>query len=157
MYCKKCGAIIPSGSTKCEKCGTVFTQNIPESTIVIEPQETETSKTDVDIATPVSAQAPFSPSALKNKLSVWCWLAVTSFCCGVFTLYKGFDKMLNYDSGDYYPYKYVNAYVGGDAYNYIINGTYATAYFVLTAMFVLASIGLVIVHYLAKCSPSDQK
>ena len=65
--------------------------------------------------------------------------------------------MLNYDSGDYYPYKYVNAYVGGDAYNYIINGTYATAYFVLTAMFVLASIGLVIVHYLAKRFPSDQK
>lgn len=48
------------------------------------------------------------------------------------------------------PHKYVNAYVGGDAYNYIINGTYATAFFVLTAMFVLAAIGLVIIHYLSQ-------
>ena len=65
--------------------------------------------------------------------------------------------MLNYDSGDYYPYKYVNAYVGGDAYNYIINGTYATAYFVLTTMFVLAAVGLVIIHYLSYHSSSVKK
>ena len=32
-----------------------------------------------------------------------------------------------------YSSRLVNAYVGGDAYNYIINGTYAIAFFVLTA------------------------
>ena len=37
----------------------------------------------------------------------------------------GFDKIYSYDNGELYPYTYHNAYVGGDAYNYIINGNYA--------------------------------
>lgn len=58
--------------------------------------------------------------------------------------------MSNYYSSENYPSLNVNAYVGGDAYNYIINGTYATAFFVLTAMFLLSSIGLMILHYIAE-------
>ena len=63
--------------------------------------------------------------------------------------------MTNYHNSDY---RQVNAYVGGDAYNYIINGTYATAFFVLTAMFVLAAIGLMILHYVSreKTTPTPQ-
>ncbi len=80
----------------------------------------------------------------------WRVLSWVSLSCGCFTFYKGLDKMLRYDAGDSYPYRSVNAYVGGDAYNYIINGTHATAFFVLTAMFVLAAIGLLIVHYVSK-------
>jgi hypothetical protein len=83
------------------------------------------------------------------KFTVWCWFAVASFLSGCFTLYKGIDKMTNYYNGEYSS-NLVNAYVGGDAYNYIINGTYATAFFVLTAMFVLAAVGFVIIHYLSK-------
>lgn len=81
---------------------------------------------------------------IENKMSGWCKTAIVSLICGIITLCCGFYKMFCYDAGEV-----VNAYVGGDAYNYIINGTYATAYFVLTAMFVLASIGLVIIHYLS--------
>ena len=72
-----------------------------------------------------------------SKFTVWCWL------------YKGIDKMTNYYNSEYSS-KLVNAYVGGDAYNYIINGTYATAFFVLTAMFALAAVGFIIIHYLSK-------
>ena len=125
MYCKKCGAMISSRQSKCEKCGWEVPQNNQEAA-----------------SSPIEAE--------KTKWSVWCYLAVVSLCCGAFTFYKGLDKMFRYDSGDSYPHKYVNAYVGGDAYNYIINGTYATAFFVLTAMFVLAAIGLVIIHYLSQ-------
>ena len=42
----------------------------------------------------------------------------------------GFHKLFYYDSGEYYGDP-INAYVGGDAYNFIINANYATAYFVL--------------------------
>ena len=138
MYCKKCGAMIPNGQLKCEKCGLEVPQNNQEATsFPIEEQaltvlEQNTQKTE------------------KTKWSVWCYLAIASLCCGAFTFYKGLDKMFRYDSGDSYPHKYVNAYVGGDAYNYIINGTYATAFFVLTALFVLAAIGLVVVHYVSQ-------
>lgn len=138
MYCKKCGTVIPAGSTKCENCGWEVPQN--------NPNEASSSTEESSLTAPLQEQR----KTVKVKLSVWCWLAIASLCCSLVTLYEGFDKMFNYNSGDAYPHKYVNAYVGGDAYNFIINGTYATAYFVLTAMFVLAAIGLVIIHYLSQ-------
>lgn len=59
-------------------------------------------------------------------------IAVILFVVSMFCLYQGYDRMVNYRNSDY---KSVNAYVGGDAYNYIINGTYSTSFFVLGAMF----------------------
>ena len=136
--------MIPNEQSKCEKCGWEVPQN---------NQETEISPIEEQTLT-VSEQNHSDKA--KTKWSVWCYLAIASLCCGTFTFYKGLDKMFRYDSGDSYPHKYVNAYVGGDAYNYIINGTYATAFFVLTAMFVLASIGLVAVHYMSKKAVSEE-
>lgn len=57
-------------------------------------------------------------------------VAVIMFIIAGIMLYKGYDKMTNYHSSDYSSLN-VNAYVGGDAYNYIINGNYATGFFVL--------------------------
>lgn len=85
-----------------------------------------------------------------NQLSKWCWLSILSLLCGCFTFYKGIDRMVNYYNPEYSIRDRVNVYVGGDAYNYIINGTHATAFFVLTTMFVLAAIGLLIVHYVSE-------
>ena len=59
-----------------------------------------------------------------SKITVWCWLAAASFLGGCITLYKGIDKMTHYYNSEYSFTPSVNAYVGGDAYNYIINGTY---------------------------------
>lgn len=53
-------------------------------------------------------------------------------------LYKGYDKMTNYHNSEYSTSLNVNAYVGGDAYNYIINGNYATGFFVLATGFIIA-------------------
>ena len=85
-----------------------------------------------------------------RKASIWSTLSGCSLGCSLFTFYKGIDKMTNYYNSENYPRLNVNAYVGGDAYNYIINGTYATAFFVLTAMFVMAAIGLMILHYISR-------
>lgn len=54
-------------------------------------------------------------------------LAILSFLFGSFFIYKGFDKKMNYREPRYSS----NAYVGGDAYNYIINSNYFTGYNVL--------------------------
>ena len=81
------------------------------------------------------------------KATKWMIFAYLSLMCAAFTLYKGIDKMTRYYNGERYHDADINAYVGGDAYNYIINGNYATAFFVLTTMFVLAGIGFLIVHY----------
>lgn len=54
-------------------------------------------------------------------------IAVICFIgCGVFAS-QSFDKYTNYYSSENYYILNRNAYVGGDAYNYIINGTYFTA------------------------------
>ena len=84
--------------------------------------------------------------SITNKKSAWSILAICSLCCSFITFFMGVDKMINYREPDYSH----NAYVGGDAYNYIINSNYATAFFVLTAMFVLAAIGLMILHYVSR-------
>lgn len=134
MYCKKCGTVIPAGNLKCDNCGwEVPSQN---------PNQSESLRDSS-----VALQAPVLKKTAKIKLSVWLKLAIASLCCGFFTFCEGLNKMFRYDSGDLYPHNYVNAYVGGDAYNYIINGNYATAFFVLTTMFVLTAVGLVIIHY----------
>lgn len=86
----------------------------------------------------------------SNKLSIWCWLSIASLVCGCITFCKGIHRMVRYENSEYSWGDHINAWVGGDAYNYIINGTHATAFFVLTMMFVLSAIGLLIVHYLAK-------
>lgn len=59
-------------------------------------------------------------------------IAACFYILSAVAFYKGYDKITNY----YYSEKYYNlnknAYVGGDAYNYIINGNYATGYYVLS-------------------------
>ena len=135
MYCKKCGNQL-NDTLICPVCGADNSK----------PQE-EAVQTATEV-TPVPSE---------KKLSVWCILAICSLVGALITFIMGVYKMAIYDSGDYYPYSPQNAYVGGDAYNYIINGTYATAFFVLTAMFVLAAVGLVAVHYISSSRKENSK
>ena len=88
---------------------------------------------------------------------LWKGLSSIAFIISAIVLGLGLDKMFNYDSGEYYPYEYHNAYVGGDAYNYIINGNYATGFFVLAAMFALMGIGFIVLYYLSKMADGQDK
>lgn len=137
MYCKECGAVIAAENSYCPQCGTEISSEVKQTLLA-----GETSNMG-DKAGGSGMEAP-----KDTKLSTWCWMAIISLLCGCFTLYKGINKMTCYDPGNPFSNLSVNAYVGGDAYNYIINGTYATAFFVLTSMFVLAAIGFIIIHYL---------
>ena len=51
---------------------------------------------------------------------------------GLVFLYIGFDKKNNYYNSDISYSDSKNVYVGGDAYNYIINANYFTGYMVLS-------------------------
>ena len=72
----------------------------------------------------------------KSVHKVLYGIAIVLFVLATITLYAGYDKVTNYYNSDYEILN-VNAYVGGDAYNYIINGNYATGYFVLTVGFMI--------------------
>ena len=85
----------------------------------------------------------------KGKSSLrWRILSVVSFILSGIMLYKVYDKMTRYYNPEYSWRSSVNAYVGADAYNYIINGTYATSFFILATMFALMGIGFIIILYL---------
>lgn len=66
-------------------------------------------------------------------------------------LVLGFYKLTHYnnpDSDELFSVEEeaVNAYVGGDAYNYIINGTRATAYFVVSGSALIVTALLLILQ-----------
>ena len=71
------------------------------------------------------------------------FLSITSFVFYIVAglcIYTGFDKFLNYTNYEdeaLYDLS-TNAYVGGDAYNFIINGTYMTAFFALGGALIIA-------------------
>lgn len=70
-------------------------------------------------------------------------LATAAFLAGTFFLYFGFDKKNNYNNPEYSWQDSTNAYVGGDAYNYIINSNYFTGYNVLgIGSYILSVLGL---------------
>jgi len=58
----------------------------------------------------------------------------------------GFYKMWFYQNGDSYPYDTINSYVGGDAYNFIINSNYTVAYFILALICVLVGSAIAIIE-----------
>ena len=59
------------------------------------------------------------------------FVAFIVFCLGTVFFIIGADKKNNYKYSEYSRSSDHNAYVGGDAYNYIINGNYFTGYMVL--------------------------
>lgn len=73
-----------------------------------------------------------------KKNTLFLVLGILFFVLFFVMTYKGYDKLTNYRNSEYSSSLNQNAYVGGDAYNYIINGTHATAYFVLAVGFLIS-------------------
>ena len=78
---------------------------------------------------------------MKNKM-----LHIYSVCLyilSVFFIYKGYDKIMHYNNSEIGT-DYVNAYVGADALNLLINSNYATGFFVLAmGLAIIATILLI--------------
>ena len=123
--CLDCGKEFVEDVYTCDNCGYVF----------------------------LGSTSAITSNSITNKIEMnqvkWIVAAVISFILSVIMIYKGYDKMTNYYISEYSSIS-TNAYVGGDAYNYIINGTYATSFFVLATMFSLMGIGFIIINYISK-------
>lgn len=65
---------------------------------------------------------------MKKTLQI---ISAILYTMTAFFIYRGFNKMFVYENYNSYTIESVNAYVGEDAYNYIINANYTTAYFIL--------------------------
>lgn len=137
MFCSKCGCELKEETTVCPQCGHIIEKsNISERFDGANNGKALNGVKDKiisnDIVKGLSKNMP-------GTWSKWCVLAIISLICGIVTLIKGINRMTRGE-----------VYVGGDAYNFIISGNHATAFFVLTAMFVLSAVGLLIVHYVSQ-------
>ena len=122
VKCPQCNNEISDTVEKCPHCGNTISHNV----------------------LPVSTPAPSVQNNIPKFLTI---AALILAIIGTCFLIKGFhvkNVYKNYSSSDYY-YDYddnVNAYVGGDAYNYIINGTYFAGFMALTGTMYLYATGL---------------
>jgi len=82
----------------------------------------------------------------KYQSNTYKIMSTISFIIAAIFFWIGFDKMYNYSNPDSAFLARRNAYVGGDAYNYIINGTYATAFFVLGIGLMLMGCLCILIH-----------
>ena len=73
-------------------------------------------------------QSCLEEKAMKTFLVLIGLLAIIA---SAFFFYQAYDKYMNYYNSEVFTSLQKNAYVGGDAYNYIINGTYFTGFSVL--------------------------
>lgn len=76
-------------------------------------------------------------------------LATIFYILAAIFIVLGFNHILSYSNNKILG-NHVNAYVGGDAYNYIINGTRSIAYFVLAVGFIIIATGCLLARYLSK-------
>ena len=84
-------------------------------------------------------------------------LIITVLCIvvGGIQIKNGFDRKNNYLNSEYGLLQ--NAYVGGDAYNYIINGTYFTGYVTFgSALLIIGTMTGIFGVHLLLTSKSDE-
>ena len=141
IKCVECGAELPTGTKICPNCGINLKMETAPNNIdnvsvlikndmVIPPSEKNDSNKKND-------KKPLI-TIFKNISIVIC---IITLCIGLFATLEGIDKKNNYYNSENYTSLNENAYVGGDAYNFIINGTYFTAYFTLASgMYVVSAI-----------------
>lgn len=70
-------------------------------------------------------------------------LALVCLVTGLVAIREGFDKKEHYYNNSYSS---VNAYVGGDAYNYIINAGYFAGYMALGGSLIITSAILLVIN-----------
>lgn len=82
---------------------------------------------------------------------------IVSYLMSLASVIMGFYKMLVYYNPEIAIFMAKNAYVKGDAYNYIINACYTTAWFVLAGVFAVVGVAFVIAYYNMKSGTINKK
>ena len=124
--CPFCAEIIEDSLTQCPFCKNI--QKISNK----ENLRTE-NKQITDKATFYEPSFPWKP------------VSILSLILCILNIMIGFYKMFIYEN---HSWSQKNAYVGGDAFNYIINSNYAVGYFTLATIFAIFSIGCIVIYYL---------
>ena len=149
MICYNCGKDVVGGVRFCPFCGCkqepkgIMENEKVNENMVLETGETDYSTMGQDIKIVKKGDDSILEQAIKKTKNI----CVTFIVIGIFFLLLGFWKNIAYSNpeGDDWSYNddemAINAYVGGDAYNYIINGTKFTANAVIgTGFLIMATV-----------------
>lgn len=85
-------------------------------------------------------------SGEESKVSLYDGKVKALFSLSTLFIIVGFYKRFVYSYSEYSYSTDVNAYVGGDAYNYIINSNHMIAYFILALICVIIGCTFIIVN-----------
>lgn len=92
----------------------------------------------------IEAKTEQHPRKKKPNNSEFISFAIFGFTGSIISIGFGFYKMLVYDEYER------NSYVGGDAYNLIINANYSTAFFVLGLILMIFACSMLIMNEIQK-------
>ena len=140
IKCPKCGREISDKAKRCVECGW-----IPEKITVAEIENYTAEKSEIRNKSNESEdqnihiqkdeqKSTSQKNVMLNKMKKVLLIGTCIFGIAAIIFFSRANNVKNeyYNSEDYYSLN-KNAYVGGDAYNYIINGTYFTGYSVIGA------------------------
>lgn len=153
IKCPECGREINEIEKKCPECGypmntddkKVSPRRIHSPMLVSQQTNDKQSDSWVDDQQPETGslinESPIKMfKMIKNILFV---ISLVFFAISIVFFYKSYNVKNEYFNSDYSILN-KNAYVGGDAYNYIINGTYFTGYSVIASSTLLSGVILFI-------------
>lgn len=80
----------------------------------------------------------------RNRMKKWTIWGIIFYIHSAVLLYLGIDRVEGYYNNEYSSELSKHVYVGGDAYNYIINSNILTGFFVLSASFFIAGTMLIV-------------
>lgn len=130
IKCPECGKEINKMVEFCPECGYPIKKKAQQEQRRIEYEQIKNQKKSVQ----------YRRSKIKSSL-IGISIAF-AIIASVFFL-KGYNVKNNYYNSENFSRLNKNAYVGGDAYNYIINGTYFTGYLVIGSACMVSSVLLV--------------
>lgn len=154
-YCPECYTELKDNESVCLNCGYIFAQELSKNRpvqggdlqLACGKIKQEVERVEAEIQSGVEAGGSSETNLEKKSVlglrQFFILVAVIFLVVSGVFFYKAYDVKTNYyNSEDFYSLN-ENAYVGGDAYNYIINGTYFTGYAVIASAFLVSGILLI--------------
>lgn len=131
--CPNCQNEVNIDDIKCSNCGHALTNNLINTN----------NKSIANLHIKYDKNSRLKSLSKKMKLAGIALTMLASCFLG-----RGFYVKNVYENSEYSFVDTKNAYVGGDAYNYIINGTYFSGFMALSGMLYVCATGLICTSFI---------
>ncbi len=146
--CPNCGGEIKEMAIECKHCRIKIVDYTSDAELKELDNRTHQGHPQTDVNVEKILSYASDENLSKNNTQ---WLLISaciSYLMAAIFLGLGFHKMFVYKPPDSGYDTITNVYVGGDAYNYIINANYATAYFSLAVFCVIVGLTFILTNYI---------